>query len=68
MIITKNKLVTSYHDGENKIIASVYTGRVNVELAVEHSENLLVFLRPNEVNGMVFDLRKLYGSFAKMLD
>lgn len=68
MIITKNKLVTSYYDGDNKIISSVYAGRVNIELAVEHSENLLVFLVSNEVYGMVFDLRKLYGSFVKMLE
>lgn len=68
MIIAKNKLVTSFYDRVHKIVTSVYVGRVNIELALEHSENLLLFLTTNESKGMVFDVRKLYGSFAKMLD
>ena len=68
MVITENKLAsTSYYETE-KMLISVYKGRVNINLALEHLANVVEFYTKNTVYGSVADLSQLHGSFAKVID
>ncbi len=66
--VTKNKMATTVYHVEEKILVSVYKGRVDIELAMEQTEKLLEFYKMNEVKGRIMDIRQLYGSFAKLIE
>ena len=68
MIIVQNKLATTTFYEEEKMLVSIYSGRINFELAKAHSDILLDFYRTNKVRGTLIDISKLYGSFAKLMD
>lgn len=68
MIIAQNKSATTFFNREEKILISEYKGRVKIDLALEHLEQIVNFYTKNEVRGSVADLSKLHGSFAKVTD
>lgn len=68
MIIAQNKLATTTFFDEKKKLVSLYKGRVNIDLALEHLANVVEFYHSNSVNGSVADLHKLVGSYAKVMD
>jgi hypothetical protein len=67
MIITENKLATTFFDEEEKILRSVYKGRVKIDLALEHLVHLVNFYKSNKVKGSIADLSQLHGSFARVM-
>ncbi|MCB0496253.1 MAG: hypothetical protein KDC79_08955 [Cyclobacteriaceae bacterium] len=68
MIIAQNKLATSTFNDDIKLLISVYKGRVNIDLALEHLANVVEFYLTNSVKGSVADLHQLLGSYAKVFD
>ena len=68
MIIAKNNLATTSYDKENKVLVSVYDGRVRISLALEHLANIVEFYKNNEVIGSVVDVKEVHGSFAKVFE
>ncbi len=68
MIIAQNKLGTTVYHKEEKMLISVYKGRITIGLALEHLESIVEFYKNNEVLGSVVDIKEMYGSFAKIFE
>lgn len=66
MIVAKNKLGTTVFLQEGKILVSVYKGREDTRLALEHLVQIVEFYKNNEVLGAIVDLKEVHGSFAKV--
>jgi hypothetical protein len=66
MIIAENKLGISTYNKDEKTLVSVYKGRVNIHLALEHLAKIAAFYKENEVFGAIVDIKEVYGSFAKI--
>lgn len=68
MVVTQNTLASTSFNESERILTSVYKGRVKIDLALEHLANVVDFYNSNKVNGSVADLSQLVGSFAKVID
>ncbi len=68
MIISQNQLGTTVYYQKEKILVSVYKGRITIELALDHLANIVEFYKNNEVLGSVVDIKEMYGSFAKIFE
>ncbi len=68
MIIAQNKLGTTVYNKNNKMLVSVYKGRITIGLALEHLASIVEFYKNNEVLGSVVDIKEMYGSFAKIFE
>ncbi len=68
MIIAQNLLATAYYNKEEQMLISIYKGRADIPLALEHIERIIVFLKKNNsVLKSVVDVSEVHGSFAKIL-
>ncbi len=52
---------------EERLLISIYTGLVDINLVIEHLKKIIEFYKKNEVKGSVVDISKVLGSFAKIL-
>ena len=70
MIVTQNELVTTFYNKEKKILVSVYKGRANIKLAIEHINQFIdtSFHKNNEVLGSIIDVKEVHGSFIKIFE
>ncbi len=57
MIISQNDLTTTIFYKEEKMLVSIYSGRINYDLAKTHSDTLLDFYRSNKVRCTLIDIR-----------
>ena len=53
---------------KKKTLVSVYKGRVDIDLALEHLADIVEFYKTTKIYGSVVDLKGLYGSFAKVFE
>lgn len=67
MIVIESKAGVTTYDPERKIIASTYVGRVKIDDALEHLKSVYAFHLKHNAEGSIVDLRKIHGSFAKLL-
>ena len=68
MIICQNEFCVSTFEKEGKIVKSTFRGRVRVDFAKEHLEELGEFYLHTKVKASIVDISKLYGSYAKILE
>jgi len=68
MIIAQNSLGTTYFHREDKVLISVYKGRIDIEVGLEHLADIVEFYKNNEVIGSVVNIKEMYGSFAKIFE
>lgn len=68
MIIAQNKLGTTTFYKEEKILISVYKGRIDIDLGLEHLAEIVEFYKRNEVVGSVVNIKEMFGSFAKIFE
>jgi hypothetical protein len=68
MVIEKNQIGTTSFNPEEKVIYESYIGRTNIKLIEDHFDKIIRFSHNNDIAGSVVDLRKLYGSFIKLLE
>ncbi|MCF6359477.1 MAG: hypothetical protein L3J29_01800 [Cyclobacteriaceae bacterium] len=68
MIIARNKLGTTFYYKEEMVLLSVYKGRISIDVGLEHLASIVEFYKSNEVLGSVVDIKKMYGSFAKIFE
>lgn len=68
MLVAENSFVTTHFYPEDRLLVSVYNGRSNVELGLEHLKKVVEFYSRNEVKGSVVDISKIYGSFSKGIE
>ncbi len=68
MIIAQNSLGTTHYFNEYKILISVYKGRIDIDLGLEHLADIVEFYKENEVVGSVVNIKEMYGSFAKIFE
>ncbi len=69
VVVGHNAMGTTHFYEKDKLLISVYKGRVKVELVIEHLEKLIAFYEqhPGAVVRSVVDISKVLGSFAKVL-
>ena len=67
MVIEQNQIGTTIFDKESEILIEIYSGRVNIELILNHFEKIEQFSELNNIKGSIVDIRRLYGSFVKLL-
>ena len=58
--------ITRFYEKE-KLLVSVYTGLVDVDLIIEHLKQIIEFYKANEVQRSVVDISAVLGSFAKIM-
>lgn len=68
MIIAQNKLASTFYIEEENILVSIYKGRTDIGLALEHLAKIVEFYKTNKVLGSVVDLKGLHGSFSKVFE
>lgn len=67
MIILQSKIGQSFYYKEDKLLVTVYKGRVNMVAGLLYLNKLNTFYKNNEVKGSVVDVTQVYGSFIKGL-
>lgn len=68
MIIVENKHVLSTFSEDQKILISVFKGRVDIDLLLDHLSNSVSFYNNYNVIGSVADISQVHGSFVKIMD
>jgi len=66
VIIAQNKLATTTFIKKESILISEYKGRVNIDLALSHLQEVKEFHLKHNVKAAIVDIKNLYGSFAKV--
>ncbi len=67
-IIAENDFAVSTFDENSRIVRSTFKGRVKLDLAYEHMDELGEFYLNNKINGSIVNISKVYGSYAKILE
>lgn len=67
MIIAKNQMAVTHFIEEEKMLISVYSGLVDIDLSIEHLKKLIKFYKENDVRKSIVDVSKVLGSFVKVL-
>lgn len=68
MIIEQNAIGNTLYDNEKRLLIETYKGRTNIKLIIDHFDKIERFCLNNDVEASMVDLRKLYGSFIKLLE
>lgn len=68
MIIEQNKFGITSIDTEKQILHEHFGGRFNINLLNVHFKAIENFLKLKKARGSMVDIRKVYGSFAKILE
>ena len=66
--VSDNKQIKSIFDTESGILYTAYSGIFNAELALNHFHDVEIFSKTQVVKGALADLRKLSGSFNKIIE
>lgn len=66
--ISNEKQVKSNYDSETKILHTEYSGLFNAEIALNHFHLVEEFAKTNLLKGAISDLRKLTGSYNKVIE
>ncbi len=67
ILIYKNKISKTYYDADKRVIYYEFAGIMDRKATEIQLNFVLDFVRSREVYGMLLDIRKLMGSFSKLL-
>ena len=65
--VASNKLAYMIYNPQTEVLTGIYHGISDIELAMEVFGKVEEFSKKNRISGLVADLRKLSGSFMKVM-